>query len=622
MLEPETSVPERWLARACVTLPLVLLAANLVAWLRYGTDMPFIDDWRAYRDGSADSFALSRLFQTVNNTISPVGFALDTAAQRWLDGNSIAYQFLSMLSVLGSLLWLQWRLTGWAIENSVARVAAFAATVFMLQAGSYWGEQNLAYHQALPLVFLLGVATVVLTSPFNNRLTGALAFVLSLLAGFSYISGAIAALTLGLVWIAMSSVAGPDHALPIRVRVGGFASALAGLLTTGVQIYLTRIAPGGDPALRYDLTWPDKPEFWLFLVGKIGRATGHAMSPAGLEFAIALGVAVLFLTSFLTLLWWFVNTAGRGMGSRIAYIYIPLCLMVAGYLLLVALGRTSVRDPAIGKGWAVFQFAYFRFHFFWVTLLLPWLLAAAALLSPGAPIARERVVRRALVMLAVMLAFAAARGVFGVNEHYAENARFRAKEIVCMAEQLGSGNPIQCPSFDMPDWTPAYQYARGIQASFIKYFPVVAQHPSHDWLMRWASTGGDMADNVITMHDARELPGHWWIGGDDPQVIFRGHDAQGFANCLIVELDVSIRSRREEPLQVFFLKRGEVDFTEQNSLIRKIPATLDEAYQVRFTLNSGAGFESRIRIDPGRAGAQFEITRIDAGCRLRKSSNE
>ncbi len=615
------SALERWLRRVCIALPLVMLAANLMAWLRYGTDMPFIDDWRAYRDGTVDSFALSRLFQAVNNTISPVGFALDTAAQRWLDGNSIAYQFLSMLLVLGALLWLQWRLLGWAIAKPAARLVAFSATIFMLQAGSYWGEQNLAYHQALPLVFLLGVANVVLTSGFNARLIGLMAFGLSLLAGLSYISGAIAALTLGGVWIVMSLVRGAGTALNARVRAGGVAAAAAGMLTAALQIYLTRVAHGADPALRYELTWPDKPEFWLFLIGKIGRASGHAMSPVGLEFAFALSLAVLLGATFLGLWWRFARTDGAAVESRIAYVYLPFALIVAGYLLLVSLGRASVRDPSIRAGWDVFQFAYFRFHFFWVTLLLPWLLAAAAVTGSGGGSERERLVRRSVVILLAMLALATARGVFGVSEHYADNARFRAREIRCLAEQLGSGEPIRCPSFDMPDWTPAYQYARRIQASFIKYFPVVAQQPSRDVLMHWPSAQEHTTNARVTLHDARAMEGNWLVGGDDPQALFQGGDARGFARCVVVELDIGIRSRREEMLQVFFLKRGETEFTEQDSIRTMIPATQDGVHPVRLTLDSRVGFESRIRIDPGRAGAQFELTRVDAACRLRMSND-
>ena len=153
--DPLRQGAQKWLLRACVALPLLMLGANLLAWLRWGTDLPYLDDWRVYDEGSALSLNVQRLFRAVNNTISPVGLALDVLAQRWLGGNPLPYQALSMVAVLGGLLWLQWRLLGWVVADRRQQVLLFALCFPMLQSGSYWGEQNLAYHQALPLLALL-----------------------------------------------------------------------------------------------------------------------------------------------------------------------------------------------------------------------------------------------------------------------------------------------------------------------------------------------------------------------------------------------------------------------------------------------------------------------------------
>ena len=58
-------------------LPLLMLAMNVLAWLRWGTDLPFLDDWRAYDEKNALSLSPTRLFEAINNTITPVGLALD-----------------------------------------------------------------------------------------------------------------------------------------------------------------------------------------------------------------------------------------------------------------------------------------------------------------------------------------------------------------------------------------------------------------------------------------------------------------------------------------------------------------------------------------------------------------
>ena len=39
-----------------MALPWLMLAANGLAWLRWGTDLPFLDDWRAYNERTAGTF--------------------------------------------------------------------------------------------------------------------------------------------------------------------------------------------------------------------------------------------------------------------------------------------------------------------------------------------------------------------------------------------------------------------------------------------------------------------------------------------------------------------------------------------------------------------------------------
>src|SRR4029079_1575057 len=125
-----------------LVIPVLSLLAGAVAWLRYGIDLPFFDDWRAYIQGRSGSFDLSFLFTPENGTYYPIGKVLDAIAQRYLDGNSVAYQFLSMIIVLGSLLALQWRLLSSVMKDRLLAASAFSLTIFMLQPGSYWGHQN------------------------------------------------------------------------------------------------------------------------------------------------------------------------------------------------------------------------------------------------------------------------------------------------------------------------------------------------------------------------------------------------------------------------------------------------------------------------------------------------
>src|SRR5690554_3941464 len=89
---------------ALVALPIASLVISAVTLVMHGVDVPFWDDWRAYHSGGLGDFGLSYLFTPANDTLYPVGRVLDSAAQRWLHGHSIAYQLLSLVAIQGALL--------------------------------------------------------------------------------------------------------------------------------------------------------------------------------------------------------------------------------------------------------------------------------------------------------------------------------------------------------------------------------------------------------------------------------------------------------------------------------------------------------------------------------------
>ena len=150
------------LGTALIAVPLLSLATQAVMWLRYGIDLPFFDDFRTYELWTAQSLAAKDLFRPQNDTLYPVGIALDALAHRYLAGNTISYQLISMLALLGGILWLQWRLLFYALQDRLAAAAAFAFCIFTVQPGTYWGIQSMAYHQGLPILFILAALAVIL----------------------------------------------------------------------------------------------------------------------------------------------------------------------------------------------------------------------------------------------------------------------------------------------------------------------------------------------------------------------------------------------------------------------------------------------------------------------------
>lgn len=613
-----------WLLRACVALPLLMLAANLLAWLRWGVDLPFLDDWRAYNQGTATSLALGHLLEATNNTISPIGLALDSLAQRWLGGNPIPYQALSMLGVLGGLLWLQWRLLGWALRSPAAQGLAFLLTIFMVQSGSYWGEQNLAYHQALPLLALLGgIGLNFGAFAPRGRWRGVAIFLLGLAAGLSYVSGAVGALVMAMVWWGWALLARRvDGELIARARTGALVLGSAGALTFILQWVATRQAGADHRGQAMPLTWPDEADFWLYAAGKLGRATGQGFSTLTLE---VVWVAVLALLLLLAALYALRRGAGFGssegpQAARVAVVFLPLLGLVGAYLALVSLGRAGLRPSSLHEAGDVFRFAYGRFHFFWLTLLFPWLAAVAMLaLKPLARLGsqpRSTQVAVLAVPLLAILGVAAARGVFDVSAHYRSAAQFRAGELRCLSRQLGSGQAITCPGFDavdMPDWTRAYLYARAIDASFVRYLPLVAREGFGQQMLRW-----DRPADFGTAHwrYVQAQADGWYQSEGDAQLLVPLHESPLLSRCRVLGLQLRLLVPAGDVAQVFHRPLGQAGYAEAQSSRKPYAGSAVEPVQLEFSLDGPGGFEPELRIDPVEGAARFKPLELRVTCRL------
>lgn len=609
-----------WLIRACIALPLLMLVANVLAWLRWGTDLPFLDDWRVYDQRNALSLDPARLFRAVNNTLAPIGLGLDALAQRWLGGNPLPYQTLSMVAGLGGLLCLQWRLLGWVAGNRLHQAAWFAFCIPMLQSGSYWGEQSLAYHQALPLLWLLGAMGLMLSGHGGRPWRGGLVFLLGLLAGLSYISGAAAALVLGVSWVFLGWFFRGDlrvSALMANARTGGWALALAGASTCAAQLYLTRAPERIEGVQQYlGLTWPDTADFWIYLFGKIGRSTGHGFESVALELAWTSAVCLAWLAAVAwTLRRGLARSAPRSARwRRLALVLAPLSATVFSYLALVSFGRAGFRDPSIRDVTQIFQFSYERFHFFWVTLLFPWLAAALTLC-----LRRVAVMPILIGALLVLSALGAARGIFDVTSHYRNAARARAHDLACLHRQIGSAKPINCLELGwmgIPDLARAYAYARDIDASFVRYLPLTSRDGFGQTLIHW-SRPEDFAV-ASQRHSAPAADGWFQSDGDVqwyvplPPVIADF----GLDRCRTLGVRMQLLTRGPALTQIFFRPSGVAAYDEAASVRqRHSPDSLGRV-SIEFSIDSRRGFEPELRIDPIDTAGYFKWTELRVTCRL------
>ena len=443
------------------------LLLNILNWLLYGLDIPYWDDWRPYLLGEAGDFSLKTLFHPVNDTLYPVGLALDALAQRFLLGNSLVYQFLSMSVVLGGLLILQWRLLVKALGDRVLAACASSALLLMLQPGSYWGLQNMAYHQALPLLALLYALDLIYCQTWRGRISPLLIFVTGLFAGMTYISGAFAILAAG-IGLLISAAFTSDRRS--NVITGGTALLLSGFMTSIPQGWVIAFYQKGSHN-GAPLALPIELDFWMFLLGEMGRSLILPIDQP----LLAIAWVGLSLSLLLVSLVWLAKAARHTsrapsenkLGSDLLKdhlgIYVAIGSAVAAYIFLVAAGRANVRDPSISAPIDVFLHGFQRFHFFWLTALWPWLIATVlAYLRP-----RIQGIRIPITLAAVVILVCGFNGAFAHSSYYRTAATDRLLGLRCLEDRLEAGLPLICESlYPATDLTQALHFADQAGSSF------------------------------------------------------------------------------------------------------------------------------------------------------------
>lgn len=619
----------RWVIRFLICVPVSSLALGAVAWLRHGIDLPYFDDWRGYAEGTIDSLDLAYLFRAVNDTMAPVGFALDALAQRYLDGNSLAYQFLSMLLVLGSLLLLQWKLLRKVLGSELLAALCFIFSLPMLQPGSYWGYENMAYHQALPLVFIWLALWRVLNRQENQSwMSGVALFALGLLAGFTYISGAFGVLAAALALLVFACFF-MDRKDQDRVflRNDALWFVAAGGVSVAVQVWKA-IFSYRETHERVPFALPFDGDFWWFYAGKVGRSLllePLAKNHSALAFAIVVMVCLSVIAMIAMLL---IQASRRRLdknGEKLAAACLTIFVVVAVYLAMVSAGRANYRDPGVEKGLDIFVFGFGRFHFFWATLLWPWFIAALVYQARRLQWWDEGVGRAAVALIAIAtLVGMTASGAFAHMQAYQVVGAWRQSIAACLMAGLQSGQGIHCQGLrppneaegELPDSLGAFAYAWNTNASFVRYFPLAFMpaaagygYPFYEY----------RAGSEISLHQLRQMqvsPTRFEVQGNDPQIVLRMDSTEKLLNCMLLDVAIEMRSEGSPAMtQIFYTTAGSTAFSEERSQQQALEPV--EAWQVvQFRLKSLEGFGPALRFDPANHPGEMDIRSIRAYCRL------
>lgn len=605
---------ERALVALLVGVPVVSLALNAIAWLTYGLDLPFFDDWRGYAAGNIDSLDPGYLFAHVNDTLAPVGFALDALAQRLLNGNPLPYQFLSMTIVLGGLLYFQWKLLRLALGVRWHAAACFALTLLMLQPGSYWGRENLAYHQALPLLCLLPALWLILNERARELWRLPLVLALGLVGGLSYVSGAFAMLAAGLTLLLTSPWAAPTRS---RLMRGSGALAIAGVITVAMQLYPLLTRANLANRAYAPLAWPYESDFWWFLLGKLGRSLLLPSEAPELALGVVLLVAALALLAFALTAWRIVRRGALAQGLPVPQlVFVALAAVTFVYLMLVAAGRTNLRPEELNAWHEVFAHGFSRFHFFWATILWPWL-AAVVIAHLGRTDGRPRMPANVAATVPVLLVpLIVSAGALDHFHAHREEVKYRLPTISCLMEQLQRGEGISCHEFNMPDFSPAFEYGRRIGASFVRHFPILpialgADDPPPLFRLSRDESRLGMA-NLSRAAGA----GDRFVASADAQMRIRSGEVAAMADCSLLQVVARLKPAFADTAQVYFRRRGQESFSEENSVRIGVAADGEGPATVRFNIESTTGFEDDLRFDPVTREQTLAIEEVEVRCRL------
>jgi len=594
-----------------IAFPLIGLAVSAVSWLRFGIDLPYLDDWRAYREGMVGSLDLKYLFTSANDTLYPVGKMLDSLAYRFLNGNSIAYQFISMIGILGSLLFLQWKLLSLVLKEKLLIASAFSLTILMIQPNTYWGLIDLAYHQAIPLVASLLVMYLILKGTWRNWYIP-IVVMLGFISGLSYISGAFGVLTLSVILIIFSFFVETSERKP--VLMGGISLLIPAIITTLAQSWVIAVVQKGTHRPDALLALPIESDFWFFMLGKIARSLMLPSNQPVLSFIITCLVLVLVFTLMFLSLKNVIKDKKQSLETiSPTLIFISIFGMIFVYLMLVSAGRTHLRPENIKTSLEIFSFGFHRFHFFWVTILWSWVVAILFLFVKK--YSNNLLYKVAVIIPLIVIPFTLFSGVFDHGKYFQHESKIRINGISCITQELQKGSEINCPQLYPAPLKLAFFKAKETGASFTRTIPTIISDTSLIFQM-----SKDLNNKTIELKNAvvnEHKNGVFTLQSknNDPIIIFNIGDVKKMEACKTLDIIVSMRVSQSTIAQIFFMLPHQTNYQESASATQMIHA--DENFKnIIFTVNSPNGFSDKLRFDPVTMPQQFDIKELEVRCRM------
>jgi len=594
-----------------IAFPIIGLAISVLSWLHFGVDLPYLDDWRAYREGMVGSLDLKYLFTSANDTLSPIGKMLDSLAYRFLNGNSIAYQFISMIGILGSLLFLQWKLLSLVLKEKLLIASAFSLTILMIQPNTYWGLIDLAYHQAIPLVASLLVIYLILKGTWRNWYIPII-LILGFIAGFSYISGAFGVLTLSVILIIFSFFVEISERKP--VLMGGISLLIPAIITTFAQAWVIAVVQKGTHRPDAPLALPIESDFWLFMLGKIARSLMLPSNQPVLSFIITCLVLALIITLIFVLLKNVIKDKKQSLESiSPTLIFIGIFGIIFVYLILISAGRTNLRPEEVTSPIQIFSFGFHRFHFFWVTILWSWVIAILFVVLRK--YSNNLQYKIALIIPVLVIPFLLYLGVFDHAKYFQYESKIRIDGTTCLIKELQRGTDINCPQLYPASLKAAFFKAKETGASFTRIIPTLVPYIPLIFRMSEDLNGKTIELKNVVVSSHKDGIVTLQSEDTDPMIIFNTGNAKKMAECKTLEMEVSMKVSESSLAQLFFMSPNQTDYQESAAATQMVHAD-GHFKNIIFTVHSPNGFIDKLRFDPVTMPQQFDIKELEVRCRM------
>jgi hypothetical protein len=289
-----------------------------------------------------------------------------------------------------------------------------------------------------------------------------------------------------------------------------------------------------------------------------------------------------------------------------------LLAAISVYLAMVAAGRANFRDPSVIGPSNFFVAGYWRFYFFWPTVIWPWAIAAVLCkLEKAYTLLIARLVGAAVSMC--LIGWGVSEGNWEYAATFKRGSQIRASQgIICLQEQLLTSDHITCPSlFPNKDLTKAYVNAVTARASFIRYAPPSLRNMNRSPDLD-VFTIGPTANLQIQNGELLSIrDGVIRIQGKEgPAVVFQTTQAEKMRFCRTLVLEANVTGVDNERAQFYYLPTGQTAFRETPSAT----AVVDGKTPITIYVTSLSGFENMLRFDPIRGAGLVQISGLRVRC--------